>query len=428
MTAEINELRSKRLNIVNQMQDFATRSAKEGDSVKRGELMESFEKAEAEERTIGQQIEMLELVEKRKKEAAAIHQPEETRTKSGKTGIDSPEYREAFESFYRYGDSNLNREQREILAVGRSVEQRGTNPQSTTGNMGGYTIPTGFFAELITSMKQYASVIEASRTIYTDSGQVLYLSTLDDTATSAALTSENATVTVADMTFGQKQLDAYLTSTMTKASLQLMQDSAFNVEDLMVEHFGHRLGRQTNALLTTGTGSGQANGIVTAASAGVTSAGASAIAFNDVLGLIHSVDPAYRYKASRAGFQNRIEKGQGNVGFMLHDNVLLAIKKVAAAAGSNSPLWMPSLRDGDPDTIFGYPYWINQNMADAVATTNITMLFGDFSQYWVRIVKDVTVRRLDERFADALQVGFLGYMRFDGELMNTAAVKKLTQA
>lgn len=425
MTQELQELRNQRLSIVNQMQDFATRAKKagdEGDTVKRDELFRSFDKAEKDEAALGKQIEMLEKVSRAQKEDASKYEapPAEQRdlTKPFET---PPEYRQAFEKYFRFGKDALSNEDKKLLA-----QYRGTSAQSTTGNLGGYTIPTGFLPELIVSLKQYSAVIEACRVLRTDTGNTMYIPTYDDTSTSANLISEGSSITVQDVTFAQKQLDAYKLSTLTKASEEIMQDSAFDLEAEMRRIFSIRFGRAMNNYLTTGTGSSQPNGVVTAAGTGVT-AGASAITSNDILGLIHSVDPAYRYKPTISGFQNNIATMSGNVGLMFNDSTLLAIKKLANGSSDARPLWIPSMRDGEPDTIHGYPYWINPDMA-SIATTNVSVLFGDFSYYVARISRDVSFRRLDERYADTAQVGFVGLMRFDGELLNTAAVKKLTHA
>jgi HK97 family phage major capsid protein len=108
---------------------------------------------------------------------------------------------------------------------------------------------------------------------------------------------------------------------------------------------------------------------------------------------------------------------------MMHDNVLAALKKLALGSSDATPLWQRSMREGEPDTIEGFRYWINQGMASTLATTNKVMLFGDFSQYVIRIVKNLELARLNELYAGNGQVGFYGFIRLDGECMNTAAIK-----
>jgi HK97 family phage major capsid protein len=75
------------------------------------------------------------------------------------------------------------------------------------------------------------------------------------------------------------------------------------------------------------------------------------------------------------------------------------------------------LIDGAPDTLMGSPYVINQAMS-SMTSTGKSILFGDFSKYWIRDVRDFTLLRLDERFAEFLQVAFIAFMRTDGDLLD----------
>ncbi len=59
----------------------------------------------------------------------------------------------------------------------------------------------------------------------------------------------------------------------------------------------------------------------------------------------------------------------------------------------------------------------------AIGAGNKSIAFGDWSRYIVRQVGGVNVMRLDERFADALSVGFVGWWRIDGKLMDSSAIK-----
>ena len=94
-----------------------------------------------------------------------------------------------------------------------------------------------------------------------------------------------------------------------------------------------------------------------------------------------------------------------------------------------APLWQPGMAAGQPDTIMGYQYVINQSMTTP-ATAVKSILFGDFSKYIIRDCRDVTLVRLDERYADYHQVGFLAFARSDGDLLDagTRPVKYGTQA
>ncbi len=96
--------------------------------------------------------------------------------------------------------------------------------------------------------------------------------TVDDTAVTAEAHTEAAPITDdggKDVVFGQKNLDAYSFDTeFIRWSWELDQDSIFNMETLLGELLGERLGRIANAQLTVGTGSSAPHGVVTASTLG----------------------------------------------------------------------------------------------------------------------------------------------------------------
>ena len=63
----------------------------------------------------------------------------------------------------------------------------------------------------------------------------------------------------------------------------------------------------------------------------------------------------------------------------------------------------------------------------AIAAGAKTILFGDLSFYWIGDRQGITFQRLNERFADYGQVGFLASKRLDGKLVLPEAVKVLQQ-
>jgi len=234
---------------------------------------------------------------------------------------------------------------------------------------------------------------------------------------------EGQQVTTQDVSISQITFGAWKYSTkLVKVSIELMQDSAFDLEAYLIKKFATRTGRILNTKFTTGAGTTEPNGIVTAATSGGTAVGASGndggsetggttIGSDDLVTLEHSVDPLYRRGAR----------------FMMHDATLAAIKKVKDKYGRM--LWMPGLAAATPDTINGYPFLINNDMAQ-IAVNNKTVLFGDMSLYTIRRVKQMSVLRLEERFADYGQIAFIGFSRYDGNLLDagTHPVKYLVQA
>ena len=349
--------------------------------------------------------------------AADVRRPNARGESAGSDDGQAPTYRDAFHAYLRaqgnFGE--MSAEARAVLSTGYSkIEGRA---QTTTAAAGGYTVPTELSTIITRSMLAWGPMYDpgVSSEIVTSGGGTIYLPTINDTATTVVKLVEGTTVAdtgAKDVVFGQKQLDAYpFVTEWLRVSKELADDSYIAIETLLGDLLGERLGRRANLELTTGDGTGDPNGIVVASSLGKTAAGVAAITADEIMDLQHSVDPAYRMGPK--------------VAFMFNDSTLAAIRKLKDGAGNY--LWqMGDFVNGIPGTLLGHRYYVNQAMA-SLATGQKVMLFGDLGKYYVRKVGSPMVGALqDKDFWPGF--GVAGYIRFDGELADTAAVKHLITA
>lgn len=395
------ELRGKRAQLIKDADAIVAAAQAEGRSMT-SEEKTKFEAIEADARGLKQEIDIIERNAEMKKEIAANEG--EARSAAPKATASS-----AFSKYLRHGMGSLNAQERSLM------EKRGTSTQVVgTDSLGGFLVPQEFSNELDVATLFTGEVERLAKKLNTASGGLLDYPTVDDTGTDAILTSEAGAVTTADMTFANKQLSAYNYSSLVKVSAQLLQDSAFDLNSFLVEAMGERIARATNAAFTTGDASSKPQGIVTGSSLGNTAAGASAITADDVLDLIYSIDASYRNKPS--------------FGLMAHDNIISAIRALGVGSSNDYPIWQPGMAVGQPDRIFGVPVYVNNDMQSSIATATKTMIAADFSKYVVRNAGGVQFLRLNERFMNELEIGFICYKRADGAVLNSAAVKHLLQA
>lgn len=326
----------------------------------------------------------------------------------------SSEYRSAF-ARYVCGHE-LSKEDRSVLRSGGIVASEERMQLTTPDGKGGYTVPTTLMNELVRVMKDWGPMMDESivRSINTSSGNPMTIPTIDDTNVTPEPHTEGAAPTDdggKDATFGQKTLGAFAFDTeWVKWSWELDEDSIFAMESLLASLLGERLARNGNAKLTVGTGSGEPNGIVTASSLGHTAAAAAAIASDEVYDLFHSVNAAYR-RSPQCRWQ-------------FSDQTLAVLRKLKDGQGNY--LWsMGDVRTDQPNTLLGKPYSINDDVP-AIASGNRPIIFGDHSKYFRRQVGSVRTVVVREKFAP--DMGILGLARFDGELVDTNAVKHLAMA
>lgn len=315
-------------------------------------------------------------------------------------------YERAFGDMIRRGAGRLSPADQDVLERGYEAFE-GRAQAAGVDAAGGYTVPEGFRNKMVEGMKAYGGLLSIVEVINTSTGARLPWPTNDDTANEGALLSENTQVTEQDLTFGQDELNAYTyTSKMVRVSLQLLQDSAFNLDSWLPSKLGVRIGRAVAGHLATGTGSAQPQGVVNFAAGKTGAAGQlTTVTYDDLIDLEHSVDVAYR----------------GSAQYALNDLSVAMIRKLKDS--QNRPLWVPSLQVGVPSTINGRAYTVD-NKLPAPGASNKSIFFGDFrSGVVARNVLGTQVLRLAERYADYLQVGFLGFSRWDAVIQDTAAVR-----
>lgn len=306
-------------------------------------------------------------------------------------------YRSAFEAFTRRGISGLDNEQRQLLMANQAEVRAGA---TSPGSAGGYMIPTETLNRITETMKAFGGILGAANVITTASGNPLNWPTNNDTSNVGAILAENAQITEQDVTLGQKTLGAFTyTSKLVRLSLQLLQDNAFNMDSWLIQKLGERIGRAAAAHLATGAGTTEPEGLFTNATAGVTGAvsATAVVTYNDLVDLQHSIDVAYR----------------GNAQWALSDTALKMVRKLVDSQGR--PLWEPSLQTGVPSTLLGAPVLIDNGIPVPAASAK-SIGYGDINAaYVVRQVAGGQMMRLEERYADYLQVGFFGFMRLDGK-------------
>jgi HK97 family phage major capsid protein len=287
---------------------------------------------------------------------------------------------------------------------------------TTTPGEGGYTVATEYFRQLTQAMKAYGGIRSVATTLQTGTGAQMNFPTADATAEQGEIVGQNTAVSAGDTTFGNKTLDVYKYSSKKIAlPFELIQDSMFDLEGYIQALLALRIGRITAAHFTTGTGTGQPTGLVTAATVGKTgTTGQTAtVIYDDLIDLEHSVDPVYRAGA----------------GYLMADSSLKVVRKIKDSQGR--PIFVPGYEQGNPggapDRLLGRPITIAQEMP-AMAANAKSIAFGDFSKYIVREVMDLTMFRMtDSAFTLNGQVGFVAFNRQGGNLIDVGGAVKLYQ-
>ena len=302
---------------------------------------------------------------------------------------------------------------------------------TTTGSEGGFTVQKDVAKVIADALKAYGGMRASGATILnTEMGNPIDFPTSDGTGEIGEQLAENASSTNADPVFGVVNLATYKYSSKDVAvPIELLQDSSVDIEAFIRMRLVARLGRITNQRFTTGTGTGQPLGIVTAATSGKvgTTGQTTSVIYDDLVDLQHSVDPAYRRSHSVMAGGSPIYNAEA--GFMMSDPTLRQIRKIKDSQGRPifSPGYEQTVPGGMPDTLLGSPIYINQDMPVMAANAK-SILFGNFAPYIIRDVMDMTMfRMVDSAYAKKGQVGFLMLMRAGGTFTDVGGAVKFYQ-
>ena len=389
----INELREKRNSVWEKAKAFLASHRNES-GVLSAEDTATYEAMEKEVVDLGTAIKQLERQEAMEREMnAATSTPITTKPAAGakadpKTGRASDAYTEAF---WKQARNNTSYDIRNALQVGVDTE-------------GGYLCPDTFENQLVTGLTAKNVVRGLAHVISTSSGQ--HKIPVVANRGTASWVEEEGPIPEGDDTFGQQYIGAHKVGTLIKVSEELLNDSAFDLEAYFVAEFARRIGNKEEEAFLNGDGAGKPTGILNDAEGGVTAASATAITADELIDLFYSLPAPYR----------------ANAVWVMNDSTMRYIRKLKDTTGQF--LWQKALHEGEHETLLGKPIY-HSPFAPEVAAGAKPILFGDLSYYWIGDRKGITFRRLNERYADTGQVGFLASKRLDGKLILPEAIKCL---
>ena len=390
----INELRIKRAKAWEATKAFLD-SHRNSDGVLSAEDDATYTRMEKEVADLGKEIARMERQEAMDRELAAptsqplTQKPGNTKTEE-KTGRATDAYKAAFWNATRARDG-ITYEVRNALQVGADSE-------------GGYLCPDTFADELVKGLTAQTVVRSLAKVINTSSGQ--HKIPVVASRGTASWIEEEGPIPEGDDIFGQQHIGAHKVGTLIKVSEELLHDSAFDLEQYFIDEFARRIGNKEEDAFLNGDGAGKPTGILNDAEVGVTAASATAITADELVDLFYSLDAPYRTNAV----------------WLVNDSTMRAIRKLKDANGQY--LWQKALHEGDHETLLGKPIF-HSPFAPELGAGKKAVAFGDFSFYWIGDRTGITFRRLNERYADTGQVGFLATKRVDGKLILPEAVKVL---
>lgn len=314
----------------------------------------------------------------------------------------------AFEHYMRTGIANADLMQLRAQSAG-------------VGSEGGFTVPEVFRQRLEDRVIEFGGLATVAEIISTTGGEPMRWPTLDDTANTGEIAAENtAPAGGADLVFGEKTLGAFryiapgLGALPLRVSVELLQDSAFDVQGLVTRKLGERIARQQANHWITGTGGTQPLGVAAGATQtqDFTVPLAATTTPDELIDAMQQVDPFYRRQAV----------------WVISDQAWGQLRKIKDA--DNRPLLQPAgdsgLGNAPGGFIEGIRVIIDSSFDDlanpGLGLTNTWGVFGDITTaYVIRRVRDLQLIVNPFTRANEGQVEFTLWARADGTVQNEFA-------
>lgn len=263
---------------------------------------------------------------------------------------------------------------------------------------GGYLVPEEYDNRLIQTLNG-ENIMRSLANIITTSGD--HKINIAATNPAAAWIEEGGQLTFGEATFKQVLLDAHKLHVAIKVTEELLYDSAFNLEDYILEQFGKALANAEEDAFLNGDGTGKPTGIFHETNGGTHLTEVTAFKSDDIINLIHALKRPYRKNAA----------------FIMNDKLIATIRKLKD--GNGAYMWQPSYQVGEPDTLLGYSVYTSAFAPEG------KIAFGDFSYYNIGDRGTRSFKQLTELFAGNGMIGFVAKERVDGKLILPEAVQIL---
>lgn len=299
-------------------------------------------------------------------------------------------YRDAF--WAMQSRKTLNAEQTRALNAGVAAE-------------GAYLVPETFVTTIITKLTE-KSYMRPLATVSTSSSTENLPVEGDDGAN--GWIDEGGAYPESDPTIGREIMKAYKTGRILKVTEELLQDSMSSIEAYIALKFAKSTTKAEELAFVLGDGVGKPTGFLVTAQVGKTSASATSFTADEIIDLWGSLDEDYAADAV----------------WKMNRNTLVKLMKLK---DGNGDYLVSKGLNGAPNTLLERPIVLNKHMPDIAAGAK-PISFGDMSYYFIKDRKAMSMKRLDEKYADTGHVGFRVDKRVDGKLVLAEAVKVLQMA
>lgn len=316
----------------------------------------------------------------------------------------SPDYLRAF--------AKLIRSQGNVAVLDASESAAYTRAMSLTDSAGGYLVPFQLDPTVILTANGSRNPIRRISRVVNATGDVW--NGISSAGVTGSWDAEAAEVSDDAPTFAQPTIPVYKGAIFVPISIEAQQDET-NVAQEIGRMIAFEKDRMESVAFTTGSGSGEPTGIVTALT-GTASVVASATTDTFAVADVYALDSALPTRYAE------------NASWLAHRAIANLVRRFDTQGGAN--LW-ETLGNDVPATLLGRPFYPNEAMDSSVTALadNLIAVFGDFDNYVIADRIGTTVEYIPHLFGanrrPTGQRGWYAYFRVGADSVNDAAFRLL---
>lgn len=209
-----------------------------------------------------------------------------------------------------------------------------------------------------------------------------------------AYANEFTALTSSAVTFTQRQLDGFLVGALSKVSISLINNSQFDITSYVVNKVAESIALfLENEIINATKDGGKMLGIL-ADDSGV-------VGKVETVGDLPTAD---EYIAIQAEIP---EQNQAGCRWLVSKATLLAMRQLKDENGRY--FLQNDLTQGFGYTFLGKPVMVSDQMVDN------KVVYGDFSAVYVNIHEDISIKVLEEKYADEHAVGVVAWLEMDAK-------------
>ena len=299
------------------------------------------------------------------------------------------------------GALDVPQEERQVVETEEKVEDVEARAfeqlirENRTGEMAksdnGAVIPTTIANRILDKVKQIAPLYDLA-TKFNVKGKLDFPVAKDAIATSYA--TEFTALTSSKVGFNKRTLDGFLVGALSKVSVSLVNNSQFDIVNYVINKVAESIGSFLEKEIINGTGTNAMTGILH---------DETLVKKVETVGDIPTAD---EFIATQVEIPQQYQAGAM---WLVSNKTLLAMRQMKDTNGRY--FLQNDLTNGFGYTFLGKPVMVSDQMVEN------TVVYGDFSGYFINIHEGSSIKVLNEKYADEHAIGVVAWLEVDGKPM-----------